>query len=229
MAIRWIQSTQLINPSSPSADSATLAASWILYKLTGEKYPGVSYSTETYIVDRNRFTPVDYGAAQQLLSVAVFEVKDIQSRNLTLRRRPALSVDEVLVNGSVLPIESYVLVNNAYLARLDGGFWDFDQGVTVSYSHGSPPPEIGVRAAIRLANELIYLNDDPDQCALPDRVTSVSRQGISYAVLDPQTFLDQGKTGMYEVDLFIKTANPYRARKKAKMFSPDIPKGRRVV
>ena len=80
-------------------------------------------------------------------------------------------------------------------------------------------------AAIEMANQMVLLETDPDACLLPDRVTSISRQGVSFTILDPQNFLKEGRTGLYNVDLFIKSVNPVNALKKAKIFSPDVPKG----
>jgi hypothetical protein len=40
-------------------------------------------------------------------------------------------------------------------------------------------------------------------CALPERLQTVTRQGVSWTILDPQDFLDQGKTGMPRVDSWL--------------------------
>jgi hypothetical protein len=45
--------------------------------------------------------------------------------------------------------------------------------------------------------------------------------------LDNQDFLDDLKTGVYAVDLFLRSVNPDKARVKSKVFSVDIPRGRR--
>ena len=37
-------------------------------------------------------------------------------------------------------------------------------------------------------------------CALPERITSITRQGVSWTMLDPQDFYDKGLTGMARVD-----------------------------
>jgi hypothetical protein len=78
------------------------------------------------------------------------------------------------------------------------------------------------------AIELIKLWEG-DDCALPDRVTSVSRQGVSYTILDNQDFLENFRTGIYVIDLFLKTANPAKALAPSKVFSPDIPRARRMA
>lgn len=46
-------------------------------------------------------------------------------------------------------------------------------------------------------------------------------------VLDGQEFLDHGRTGIYEVDLFLKAANPSGALNKTRVLSPDLPRVRR--
>ena len=60
----------------------------------------------------------------------------------------------------------------------------------------------------------------------PQRVTQVSRQGMSWTLLDPQDFLDKGRTGIYQVDLFLSTVNPRRRRLRSRVFSPDVPRGK---
>jgi hypothetical protein len=84
-------------------------------------------------------------------------------------------------------------------------------------------------AARRVAQEFVKLWEGDTDCALPQRVTSVTRQGVTYTVLDSQDFLEEMRLGIYEVDLFLKTNNPNRAQKRSKVFSPDIPKARRYT
>jgi hypothetical protein len=65
------------------------------------------------------------------------------------------------------------------------------------------------------------------KCQLPKRVTNVVRQGVSMAmVLDPMAFLDEGKTGIYEVDLFLASEREDRKRGAA-VLTPDISPVRR--
>jgi hypothetical protein len=80
-----------------------------------------------------------------------------------------------------------------------------------------------------MALEFAKLWAGDDDCALPQRITSVSRQGISYTILDNQEFIDELRTGLYAVDLFLKTTNPDNARRKAKVFTPDVPRARRYT
>jgi hypothetical protein len=84
-------------------------------------------------------------------------------------------------------------------------------------------------AARMLAMEFAKLWSGADDCALPERVTSISRQGVTYTVLDSQDFIDDLRTGLYSIDLFLKSTNPDRARAKARVFTPDVPRARRYT
>jgi hypothetical protein len=50
---------------------------------------------------------------------------------------------------------------------------------------------------------------------------------VSYTLLDSQDFIDDVRTGVYAIDLFLKTVNPDKARAKSRVFSPDVPRARR--
>jgi hypothetical protein len=102
-------------------------------------------------------------------------------------------------------------------------------GCDITYTYGIEPPTAGKRAARYLAQELAKGWSGDEDCALPDRVTSVSRQGVNYTFLDVQAFLDDMRTGIYSVDLFLKAVNPDNARKPARVFSPDLPRATRVT
>jgi hypothetical protein len=45
---------------------------------------------------------------------------------------------------------------------------------------------------------------------------------MSFTLLDPQDFLEQGRTGVYSVDLFLSAVNPNKAQKKSKTFNVDF-------
>jgi hypothetical protein len=91
--------------------------------------------------------------------------------------------------------------------------------VTVSYICGSGVPTSGKLAARALAEEMLSGMTGGD-CRLPERVTSVTRQGMSFTLLDPQDFLDKGRTGLYVVDLFLRGANPRGALRPSRVFIP---------
>lgn len=237
MAITWITTADLQNPTHPDAQYAVDAASWILYKLTAEKYPGVRMSTEWYGLQTTSCyagcysyasaSPLDALVARPhhhyFLDLSYYDAP----RQVRLRHKPINSVSLVKVGTETVAASAYYVANNAYLVHQNNCGWELNRGLEVTYSHGVNPPAAGKRAAERLANEFILSFQGSEQCRLPDRVTSVSRQGTSYTIMDPMEFMKDGRTGIYEVDLFIAAANPAGARLRPKVFSPDKPRGER--
>lgn len=232
MAIAWIDTDDLEDADNPDAPYAIEYASFILYKLTAEKYPGVQEATEWYGTRGNG----DWCAqmTQQLSEYGIGPVflKGAGSLRSTinLRRRPVVEILSVenYTTGRELDPASYSLRNHAFLHKRNGTWNLTDQGIVVNYLYGMDPPEAGKRAAVRLASEIMKAITDPDNCALPERVTSVSRQGVNYTVLDPQEFINDGKTGLFEVDMFINAANPARAYKRPRVLIPGAPQGETI-
>jgi len=62
-----------------------------------------------------------------------------------------------------------------------------------------------------------------DSC-LPQRLKEITRQGVDMAFADPLEFLDKGQTGIYEVDLWLKSVNPAGIRRRSRVFRPDKPR-----
>lgn len=166
--------------------------------------------------------------------------------NINLVGRPVSAVNSVIArDGTVFAFE----LSDSFRLRLptleyhtypfplypnidwNGGIWPpyFYRGVylTVDYIYGSPPPADVQQAIDQLAQELQNF-DNGQPCNLPERVTTVSREGINWTVLDPQQFLVGGKTGLYYPDLVISTyGNKVRAR--AKVYSPEHRPPRRLT
>ena len=223
-----ISASDTIAPTGPYTESAVATASFILFKLSGEKYTGVLESTEAYNSENyatNLTTP-------QVISGNMYNLPRGNEgfRNLRLRHSPVISVLSVEHLGRVFDPSEYTLRNNAYLVRENSLPWVLDpvNDLTVTYRHGTPPPAAGRRAALRLANEFILADMGSGACALPERISSVNRQGVSYTIMDPQEFISNGKVGIYEIDLFLAAVNPNKAKKKPKIFSVDRPRGERI-
>jgi hypothetical protein len=91
----------------------------------------------------------------------------------------------------------------------------------VTYTQGTPPPTAGRRAAGALACEILKACRNDSTCCLPKRTQSMNRAGMSITMIDPFDFLDSSRTGIYEVDLFLKAANPEGRSRGARVMSPD--------
>lgn len=134
---------------------------------------------------------------------------------------PVVSIIEVKIDGAILDPSRYTILDRAYLAltpqpgdarqgwpccqRLD---LDVDQAGTwqVTYRWGSGPPVGGRMSAAMLGCELYkaFKPSAGDECRLPKRVTTITRQGITMAVLDATLdIFRQGGTGIPEVDLWL--------------------------
>ena len=212
----WVTADELDNPTLTDSVEAARAASSILYMLSGRKYPGVSRVTEVY--------ESLHGSLCGMSAANYYVVRSHQARQrpqLKLRGTPVRNVVELRVGHDrhlVSPNE-YRILDQKYLEPTNNASWSMSSLVEITYEYGMTPPLAARRAARALANELVKSRTDSDNCRLPDRVTSISRQGVSMTILDPQDFLDQGRTGLYEVDLFLKATNPFKAAAKTRIFS----------
>jgi len=115
-----------------------------------------------------------------------------------------------------------------WAVRTDGHPWPLSDGATsITYDYGRPAPAAAVRACALLAAELAKAGASR-KCALPARTTSVAREGVSFEMIDPREFLDDGLTGLLAVDLWIKAVNPHGTRQAAQVWSPDLVTARRA-
>ena len=106
------------------------------------------------------------------------------------------------------------------LAPADDSAWE------VTYLWGLPVPSVLQRAAGELACEWAK-NCLGLPCRLPQRVTSISRQGVTVSLADVDQLLANGLTGLTTVDNVIRAFNPYRLASRMKIASPDLPTIRR--
>lgn len=237
--VSWITREDLFDPTHPYADIAAARASGILYNLTGEKFQGIHTTKEVIskpIMPTGSYAPELVGGKMYNLPVRNergmrFTDPSCQVREMRLRHTPVRQVFSVYADGREIPRDSFTIRNRAYLVKNGRvGFWDFcsTNEFTVHYEYGANPPIAGIEAAITLANEFLLQVNGDDRCKLPERVTSVTRQGVTVRVSETQDYLDNGKIGIYSVDQFIKAYNPSKAKKKAKVFKPGAPLQERV-
>lgn len=224
-------------------DEAIRTASYLLWAMSGRKYTGVTTVTERYTctLRNNRMGPSTKTNSPVLFGGDVYNIPSgdydeyseltadgmSPDSRIRLRGRPVTKIHAIRNRtGSVIDPANYYLVEHSTIHIKAGTPWT-PCNTEVTYSYGTPVPAIGKMAARTLAIEFIKLWSDDETCALPQRVTSVARQGVSYTILDQQDFIQEMRTGMYVIDLFIKTVNPDGARRKSKVFSPDQPRARR--
>ena len=242
----WIQATELGDYAyTEYSDEAVQVASNLLWAMSGRKYTGVTTVTERYTctLRNNRMGPSDRTNSPVLFGGDVYnipsgdydEYSELVADGLSpdarirLRGRPVTKIHAIRnKTGTIIDPSSYYLVDHSTLHIRAGTPWT-PCNVEITYSYGIPVPVAGKMAARKLAMEFARLWAGDEMCELPQRVTSVSRQGVSYTILDNQEFIDELRTGLYEIDLFLKTVNPDNARRKSKVFSVDTPRARRYT
>lgn len=251
---QWCSTLDMCSPCDDYAMDAVLlddcidAASDILFELSGRRFAGVCQDTvrpcgRSDATDNGRpIRGYDYGgygcscnSSRRCGCASVSEI--------TLGAYPVNSIVSVKVDGETLDSSTYRIDDNRYLVRLpdaDGTNpgWPCCQDMSladteddtwsVTFTYGSPPPAAGVKAAAELACQLALAcqPEDVGRCRLPQRVTQITRQGTTAVLLDPFDFLDNGKTGIYSVDLFLRTYNPKGLRQRATVINPE--RSRRV-
>ena len=232
MVYPWIRAEDTAFPESQYAQMAVEYATYVLYRLTAEKFAGIATATDTYVSDSRTATLADPVSTSALQNIPAIGIPDrIQyPQRLYLRGTPVHEVTSVKYGDKLLDDEDYALYNRRFLKLRNGVQWDYfcdQKGITVTYSYGMMPPKAGVLAAQTLANELLILMGEGRsgaECRIPERVRSVSREGLSFDMVDPQEFMDDGRTGIWEIDLFIRTANPSRAKKPPRILSANDPR-----
>lgn len=248
MSNLWVTPEELDTPSSDYAYEACKTASYLLWAMSGRKYSGITTVTERYVSSYDpylrsggsslTYTPVLVDGNVVNIASGGFNRyadDDFQGDGTSANSRVRLRGRKVIrvhtlrdLDGNIIDPSKYYLSDHSTILGVPGAGWSPSQ-VEVTYTYGTEPPTAGRAAARLLASELVKLYEGDDTCALPQRVTSVSRQGVSYTILDNQDFIDELKTGLYAVDLFLKTANPDKARARARVFSPDQPRARRIT
>lgn len=143
---------------------------------------------------------------------------------------PIGSVTSVVIDGETLPPTAYRVDGGQMLVRTDGEMWPKCQDLhanpgepntfSVTYKRGVPVPVGGQIAAGRLACEMALADCGSEDCALPERMQSMTRQGISIGVtLDGETW--DSSTSIWAIDSWVAAVN--RPRPFAGAYSVDVP------
>ncbi len=145
------------------------------------------------------------------------------------------NITSVKVAGVVIPAASYEIQQGYLLVRTDGLCWptchDYSeptQAFEVAYKRGRAIPEAVQQATNRYACELAKGCQGGD-CRLPNRIRSLTRQGVEVQAVDLTDETGRIMTGIPEVDALILAENPNRIAQAAMVLTPDLPNPRRVA
>lgn len=128
---------------------------------------------------------------------------------------PVHEVTEVVIAGEVLDPSGYRLEGDLlYRIGADWPVQDLTKPLdkpgtwSVTYTRGTPPPTGTAKLVGLLAAEFLAACNG-GKCRLPRRVQTVSRQGVTYQMIDPSDIYASGKTGISEIDLWLSAVNPH--------------------
>lgn len=243
VTVPWVAPDGLAKqPAGVDLDECCLVASKLLYVLSGRKYRIASATVRPHAVNDVCACLPRWAPAMQNNWAAVFDWGRWDGCGCGLAAGlvlpgPVSSVSTVTVDGVVLDPSQYTLYSHRRLVRMADPATNAAQGWPccqrldlpstepgtweVEYSFGEPPDEAAVAACAELALQLALARSGDSACKLPSRVVSISRQGITIPLLDPQKFLDQGRTGLYLVDVWLAAVNPKGRRRRPSIMSPE--------
>lgn len=203
-------------------DQSLAMASDVLYDLTGRQWGGVCSDTVWPGTDEcvgPRFLPRS------------------RRSGVRLPGYPVIGVDSVTIDGVLVDPTRYRVEDRRWLVYLpvagearqgwprgqSSGVVDGLAGTwSVTYRFGTAPPVGGRRSAAIYGCQLALACSpgSESQCRLPQRVTSITRQGVSMAILDPLTLIEDGRTGLTEVDQWVRSVWLGRSRRSAALVVP---------
>jgi hypothetical protein len=217
-------------------EEAAIAASQLLWELSGRLHAGTCEKTVRpcgvpncgiQVLSRGHIVGEWDGYAWDGYQCGCTPVSRVK-----LSGYPVREIIEVKIDGAVVDPADYRLDEWRYLTRVDGGRWpncqrldldDTEDGTfSVRYTYGQNPPVYGQLAARQLACET-YKGCAGDECALPEGVSRVVRQGI---VIEKLAFVAWGRqggswrTGLYFVDAFLNSVNPAGIKRRPTIWSP---------
>lgn len=237
--------------NSNAYDDSIAAASEILYELSAHRFPGICERTVRPCQTSGTFCGIQILSRGYVIhwgggSWVGFDCGCQSLSSVELVGKPVQEILEVKIDGVVLDPSEYRVDQQQYLVRLNGGMWpacqrldleDTEEGTwSVTYEHGQPIPISGQMAARDLAYEIYRscsTSDLEGDCELPEGVTRVTRQGISYElpalVSWGRDFSGIWRTGMQMVDAFLNAYNPRGLQRRPILYVPGAPKQARKV
>ena len=249
----WATNADLTGCHTTSADAATItralaAASDLLWRWSGYRWGGICEETVRPCA-QNTYLGEDYAdwggltswggpywlpawgycacQADVHRSCACSLISEVD-----LGRIPLVSITQVKIDGAVLAAANYRIDDRRWLVRIDGSSWPCCQDLvaadtatntwSASFTWGAAPPASGVVAAIDLGYELLQACTG-GACSLPERVSSVARQGVNMQFISPEQLGNDGlggiRAGVKSVDLFLSAVV---TRPPALVVSPDV-------
>ena len=195
----WVDPSTLSTADPVLAEEAAIAATWALWSLSGERFHGAQCWVDDYRTIRGYCTI-------QLRQWPVAEIVEVSTIDMCGDAVAATGAGAIISGWCALGGQDLRICCNGEGSYGSTGCGCSTNGtvVRVHYRTANNLPPGSDRAAFRLAEE--YIKAAAGQaCALPERITSITRQGASWTILDPLDFLDEGLSGIGPVDAWLAT------------------------
>lgn len=195
--------TAVPDASPEQLEAAAVEATWVLWSLTGERFHGDQCWVDDYKLRRG------FGCRIELTHWPLGTVASVSRVDLCSDEVGVTGIGDELSSWCALPsgivkicCSDNTFGSSTYFCQCSG-----TNVIRVRYNVRNNLPPGADRAVFNLATQYLKaLLGDPG-CKLPDRITTITRQGASWTVLDPQEFLTQGRTGLAQVDHWLSAAN----------------------
>lgn len=163
------------------------------------------------------------------------------AHEVELGLEPVRDIVAVIIDGVTLDTSEYYVVDYSKLVRSSGAAWPCSNDLSITsgegawsveFTYGRSAPSMGAAAAKVLACEITKaLVDQGDDCALPENVRALVRQGVTldFDNVTTEAGAPGWFTGLWLPDKFINTYNPGGLAREADVFSPDLRRAARVV
>ncbi|HEY5881440.1 MAG TPA: hypothetical protein VIU11_21200 [Nakamurella sp.] len=204
-----------VSDPDESVALAVQVASDILLRLTAYLVHPAGTAEEDYLASpRIRRLSTNWRPLRQVLEVARIGLDGLAE---PLGHLPVVIGHDAYFSASRCSLNYWV----STICRCDPNDVEY---VRMRYRFGSTVTASARRAVLYLSRQLwLQANPSQGECELPERVTSVNREGLSYTIFDPQTYLMERKTGLPSVDLWLAAINPAKAVRPAGIWTPDAP------
>lgn len=193
----WVDPVYLSQDDPDIAERAAMSATYALWRLSGERFHGPQCWIEDY-------RTISGYCTIQLRQWPVAEVVMVSRINVCGEAIAATGVGDVVsgwCNRGGGEVRVCCGASSSSFGFAGCGCGD-GSVVRVHYRTENNLPAGADLAAQRLAEEYL-LAYRGKECSLPERVTNISRQGVSWTILDPQDFLQDGLTGIAPVDQWL--------------------------
>ena len=184
-----------------SAESALATAVGALHLATGRRLHGPGVATDEYLVRGDvRRVSTTFRPVREVLEV------DIEGTLVDTQQ-----YGQMLLVGQTIDVQSICSV--------------LPKKLTITYRFGSTMTLPARNVTLFYAHQLYLSTPEGNngECQLPERVTSVNREGVSMTVIDPMTFLDNGRTGVPRIDQWLSSYLAFRGARYPGVFSGDAP------